>query len=470
MSANLELVRFLEGKKILVWGLGREGKATIDLLHRYLPGQPFAVADRSPEALEAAELATFRVDRYEEAEALRRLPEFDLILKAPGIPTRHLALDGEAAKVNCQTGLFLRFAPCPVIGVTGTKGKSTTASLLAHICRSAGRKTFLVGNIGIPPFAVWGDLDPGSIVVCELSSYQLEFAQSSPQIALWTNLYPEHLDFHGSFAAYARAKSAIARWQSAEDVLIYSAADPALADRLQKEGDTGAGRRIPYRGPTDLPMIDFSRFQPLGEHNRKNAAAALLAANVLGIEESAMQEAIDSFSPLPHRLEPAGLVGEISFYNDSISTVPESALVALAALPNARTLIVGGQDRGLLLEGFARSLAKVRSLQTIILLPETGSRLGELLRRADPPFAGTLRFAETLEAAVRMALVDTPQGASCLFSPAAPSYNAFRNFEERGSHFMALIRRARQETERTTGTDISAACLAERMGRQGFEP
>ncbi|WP_178087004.1 UDP-N-acetylmuramoyl-L-alanine--D-glutamate ligase [Methylacidimicrobium tartarophylax] len=470
MSDPLELLRFLEAKKILVWGLGREGKATIDLLHRYLPGQPFAVADRRPGALEAAECTRLPVDRYEEAEALRRLPEFDLILKAPGIPTRHLALDGLAAKVHCQTGLFLRFAPCPVIGVTGTKGKSTTASLLAHICRSAGRKTFLVGNIGIPPFAVWGDLDPGSIVVCELSSYQLEFAQSSPQIALWTNLYPEHLDFHGSFAAYAQAKSAIARWQSAEDVLIYSADDRALADRLQKEKDAGAGRRIAYRGPADLSTIDFSRFQPLGQHNRKNAAAALLAAKVLGIEESAMQEAIDSFSPLPHRLEPAGMVQGILFYNDSISTVPESALVALAALPDVRTLIVGGQDRGLPLEGFARALANSPSLRTIVLLPETGSRLGDLLQRVDPPFTGTLRFAETVEAAVRIALVDTPEGTCCLFSPAAPSYNAFRNFEERGSHFMALIRRARRKIGTTAGTDVPAACLAERLGRQGFEP
>ncbi|MDD4932413.1 MAG: UDP-N-acetylmuramoyl-L-alanine--D-glutamate ligase [Methylacidiphilaceae bacterium] len=470
MSAHLALFRFLEGKRILVWGLGREGKATMDLLHRFLPEQPFAVADRSPEALEAAELAAFRVNRYEEAEALRRLPEFDLILKAPGIPTRHLALDGQAAKVRCQADLFLRFAPCPVIGVTGTKGKSTTASLLAHICRSAGRKTFLVGNIGIPPFAVWGDLDSESVVVCELSSYQLEFAQCSPYIALWTNLYPEHLNFHGSFDAYARAKSRVARWQSTEDFLIYSADEPTLADRLQKKKDTGAGRRIPCRGPEDLPTIDFSRFRPLGAHNRKNAAAALLAAKVLGIELTAMQEAIDSFSPLPHRLEPAGMVREISFYNDSISTVPESALVALAALPEARTLIVGGQDRGLPLEGFARSLVNARSLRTIILLPETGFRLGELLRRADPPFAGTLRFAETLEAAVRAAIVDTPQGASCLFSPAAPSYNAFRNFEERGNRFLALIRQAGREAGNAAGTDAPAARRAEQLGRQGFEP
>ncbi|WP_018290476.1 UDP-N-acetylmuramoyl-L-alanine--D-glutamate ligase [Verrucomicrobium sp. 3C] len=453
MSDPLELPRFLEGKRILVWGLGREGKATIDLLHRFLPGQPFGVADRSPQALQAAELAAFRVDRYEEAEALRRLPEFDLILKAPGIPTRHLALDGRAAKVNGQADLFLRFAPCPVIGVTGTKGKSTTASLLAHICRSAGRKTFLVGNIGIPPFAVWGDLDSESVVVCELSSYQLEFARCSPHIALWTNLYPEHLNFHGSFDAYARAKSGIARWQSRGDFLIYSADEPALADRLQKKTDAGAGKRIPYRGPEELSGIDFSHFRPLGEHNRKNAAAALLAAKVLGIQPSAMQEAIDSFFPLPHRLEPAGMVREISFYNDSISTVPESALVALAALPSARTLIVGGQDRGLPLEGFARSLVKVRSLRTIILLPETGSRLGELLRRVVPPFAGTLRFAETLEAAVRIALVDTPEGTCCLFSPAAPSYNAFRNFEERGDHFRTLVREAARGTQTRVGND-----------------
>ncbi|CAB4244570.1 UDP-N-acetylmuramoylalanine--D-glutamate ligase [Methylacidimicrobium sp. AP8] len=454
MTPNSELPRFLEGKKILVWGLGREGRATAELLHRFLPGQPFAVADRSPQALQAAELAALPVDRYEEAEALRRLPEFDLILKAPGIPTRRLALDGQAGKVSCQADLFLRFAPCPVIGVTGTKGKSTTASLLAHICRSAGRKTFLVGNIGIPPFAVWGDLDPESVVVCELSSYQLEFVHSSPHIALWTNLYPEHLNYHGSFDAYASAKSRIARWQSKRDFLVYPEDDPKVADRLEIDG--GSAKRMPYRGPEDLPAIDFSRFRPLGRHNRKNAAAALLAAEFLGIPASIMQEAIDSFSPLPHRLEPTGRVRGVAFYNDSISTVPESALVALDALPNVRTLIVGGQDRGLPLEGFARALAACSSLRTVILLPETGLRLGALLRGSGVRFSGDLFFVETLEAAVRTAIAETPEGSCCLFSPAAPSYNAYRDFEERGDHFRELIRRA-QKGEQS-------------VGRQGFEP
>ncbi|QSR84122.1 UDP-N-acetylmuramoyl-L-alanine--D-glutamate ligase [Methylacidimicrobium sp. B4] len=443
MTPHLELVRFLEGKKILVWGLGREGKATVNLLRQLLPGQPFVAADRSLAALEATELVPLPVDRIPESEALRRLPEFDLVFKAPGIPTRQLALDGQAGKIACQADLFLQFAPCPIVGVTGTKGKSTTATLLAHICRCAGRQTFLVGNIGIPPFTVWSDLRPESVVICELSSYQLELARSSPHIALWTNLYPEHLNFHGSFAAYGLAKSRIARWQSADDVLIYSGEDVRIADHLRIEG--GAARRIPYQGPEDLPEIDFSRFQPLGGHNRKNAAAALLAAKVLGIPPSAMQEAIDSFSPLPHRLEPAGSVRGIAFYNDSISTVPESALVALAALPHARTLIVGGQDRGLPLEGFARSLAASPGLRSIILLPETGSRLGNLLRGADVSFSGKLFFVETLEAAVRTAMAQTPEGTCCLFSPAAPSYNAYRNFEERGNHFRALICRAQGE-------------------------
>ncbi|MGD9896523.1 MAG: UDP-N-acetylmuramoyl-L-alanine--D-glutamate ligase [Candidatus Methylacidiphilaceae bacterium] len=443
MNSQLELFRFLAGKKILVWGLGREGRAAIDLFRRFLPGQKFAVADRSAAALGAAELSALCVDRLGEAEALRRLPEFDLVLKAPGISVHHLALNGEASKITSQADLFLRFAPCPVIGVTGTKGKSTTASLLAHICRCDGRRTFLVGNIGVPPFAVWGDLGAKSVVVCELSSYQLEFSRSSPHIALWTNLYPEHLNFHGSFAAYARAKSRIARWQSSGDLLLYSGDDRTIANYLEKEG--GAGKRIPYQGPEDMPSIDFSRFQPLGRHNRKNAAAALLAAKSLGIAPSAMQEAIDSFSPLPHRLEPAGAFRGISFYNDSISTVPESALVALAALPEARTLIVGGQDRGLRLDGFARALAASHTLGTIILLPETGFRLGELLRRADPPFRGTLVCVDTLAAAVREAIHHTPEGACCLFSPAAPSYNAFRNFEERGNQFRTLIREAQGE-------------------------
>ncbi len=443
MTPNPGLIRFLEGKKILVWGLGREGKATADLLHQLLPGQRFAAADRRISALETSGLSALPIERLGEAEALRRLPEFDLVLKAPGIPTHHLALDGQAAKVTCQTDLFLRFSPCPIVGVTGTKGKSTTASLLAHICRCSGRQTFLVGNIGIPPFAVWSDLRPESIVVCELSSYQLEFARSSPPLALWTNLYPEHLNFHGSFVAYAQAKARIAQWQSAEDRLIYAGDDPEIAGYLRSDG--GAGKRIPYHGPQDHPAIDFSRFQPLGEHNRKNAAAALLAARFLGVSLSSMQEAIDSFAPLPHRLEPAGRVRGVAFYNDSISTVPESALVALAALPEARTLIIGGQDRGLPLEGFARSLAASPSLRSIILLPETGLRIGNLLRSAASPCSAALFFAETLEAAIRTAIAETPEGSCCLFSPAAPSYNAYRNFEERGNHFRTLIRQARAE-------------------------
>ncbi len=225
--------------------------------------------------------------------------------------------------------------------------------------------------------------------------------------------------------------------------MIYAGDDPEIAGYLRSDG--GAGKRIPYHGPQDHPAIDFSRFQPLGEHNRKNAAAALLAARFLGVSLSSMQEAIDSFAPLPHRLEPAGRVRGVAFYNDSISTVPESALVALAALPEARTLIIGGQDRGLPLEGFARSLAASPSLRSIILLPETGLRIGNLLRSAASPCSAALFFAETLEAAIRTAIAETPEGSCCLFSPAAPSYNAYRNFEERGNHFRTLIRQARAE-------------------------
>jgi len=435
------LADFLSGQNLLLWGLGKEGLSSYRFLRHHFPEKELTLADDRIETLRAA--PPFSADPHLRFLSGPITPAvldgFDLILKSPGIPIAALHLSPAlTAKLTGQADLFLRFAPGRIVGITGTKGKSTTSHLLTHFLRAGGFDVHLGGNFGIPLWDFIDALRPASITVAELSSYQLEHARHSPHIALWLNLYEEHLNYHGTFAAYCDAKANLARHLGPADHLIYRADDLSLAATLAPLHLRA--QLHPFTTASIFPYLLSGNRELPGPHNALNAFAALTAARLLGLDEAVVPRALASFRSLPHRLEYLGVFAGVRYYNDSISTVPEATLAALAALPETDVLILGGMNRGVSYQGLAEALHRP-GLRHILLLPETGAILGKLLEpRATLPGAPQVTHVETLEEAVAHARRLARPGGTCLFSPAASSYHRYRNFEERGEAFRALVR------------------------------
>lgn len=418
---------YLRGKKILILGMGREGRSSLQFLRTHVPGAAVAIADKIDPGIDG--VPGFFGDDY-----LAHMGEFDIVLKSPGIP--FVGVDIPAGtEVTCQTDLFLRFAPCVTVGVTGTKGKTTTSTLIHEILAAAEHPHCLAGNIGVPVFDVF-DACAGKTVVMELSCHQLEFMRRSPHIAVFTNLFPEHLDHYDGFDGYARAKWNIAAHQGADDWFIHGDVD-GLNRFLQSKTIAAHSISIGYDPPDSFlaALADVNPRLP-GKHNAQNIFFAAAAARALGIPDSAVERGIRCFGGIEHRMEPVGIFKGIRFVNDSIATAPEVVLLELEALQDVDTLIFGGLDRGLDYTAFEKALC-ASTVRNLIGLPETGHAICERMRRLGS--AQNLYKAADMQDAVRAAYRFTAPGKTCLFSPAAASYNFYKNFEEKGRHFKSLV-------------------------------
>lgn len=385
------------------------------------------IADQSRIELNDPNVAFFRGERYFDV-----LGESDLLLKSPGVPLKNATLP-MGLEVTCQADLFLRFAPCLKVGVTGTKGKTTTSTLIHEMLRASGIGSRLMGNMGVPVFDCLEGLEQAAVI--ELSSHQLEYCRASPQVAVWTNLYEEHLDHYtGGFLGYAAAKANICRWQEPNDVLIYNAEQPLL----ELANVTECRARLLPIGATEEPPFLRGITNPrlCGEHNRQDIYFAAAAARQLGATEEAICQAVLEFQGIPHRMYPISDAGRIHWVDDCISTIPRSVLCAIDALGDVDTLLIGGQDRGLCYDAFAQELA-CRSVRHIICMPETGQSIARLLRQQGS--GQKILEVQTMEEAVAAAQLYTAAGKTCLLSPAAASYNQYKNFEEKGRHFAECI-------------------------------
>ncbi len=421
-------IRSLAGKSVCILGYGREGRATAEALEKYAKGCKITIADKNSE---------LRITNYElrkGEEYLDTLDEFDVIIKSPGIPP-NAKLKAQSSRLTSPTQIFLdsiASSGATVIGVTGSKGKSTTASLIHHILASFGKKSFLVGNIGEPAISHIADAGLNTFFVHEMSSYQLMDLTSSPQIAVITSFFPEHLDYHGSLENYLEAKKHITRFQTEDDVVFFNS-DSEDAKEIAEESK---GKKIAFN-MKDSP-VTLKEIQLKGEHNLGNIAAAFSVAMHLGIDRKAAIEAIKTFAGLPHRLESLGIHHGIEWVNDSISTTPQSAIAALDALGDrVGTLILGGQDRGYDFIPLIERL-KTSSVKTVILMPDSGTTIRAKLKEANAKLE--LIDAKTMEEAVLAAKKQTKGSAPIvLLSPAAPSYGHFKNFEDRGEQFKKYI-------------------------------
>ena len=424
--------KFASHQKILILGFGREGRSTYSLLRDYFPEIQIGIADRNEEIGIIDELTEDQnAQIYTGEDYLNVLDEYDLVIKSPGIKLDQQST-GSHITFTSQTALFLMYYRDQVVGVTGTKGKSTTVSLIYHFLKNAGTKSVLLGNIGTPAFNHISKIDNETIVVFELSAHQLQNIEISPHIAVLLNIFPEHLDHFDSFEKYEAAKLNIGKYQKYGDKLIVS-------ERI-------TGKIKPF--PSDSITINEEAFNGTlsvhennelkGKHNWFNTEAALAVMEVLGVNRENSIQSLKHFNMLPHRLEYVGEYEEIKFYNDSISTIPESTIAAVKTIPDVDTLILGGFDRGLDYSDMVNFI-KQSPIKNLIFLGAAGDNMLALFRVNQNPDQQLFKV-NSLNDAFEIIKKETSKGKCCLLSPAAASYDQFHNFEHRGDIFKSLAR------------------------------
>jgi UDP-N-acetylmuramoylalanine--D-glutamate ligase len=406
----------------LVLGLARSGEAAALALSRR--GVRVLGVDRNAE-LDAGRLRAAGVEVVLGAEDPALVEDVDLLVKSPGVPSEAplvAAARRRGLTVWSEVELGSRLLPNPVLGVTGTNGKTTTSELLGAIFRAAERPVAVAGNVGRPLTGLDGALADGAWIVCELSSFQLEDLVSfRPRVAVLLNLTPDHLDRHGDLDAYRAAKLRIFENQLADDVAVVPRGFETVP---------GEARRVEFAADDPLPA------QPRlpGEHNRENAAAATAAARAAGIAEPAIAEGLRTFAGVPHRLELVRELDGVRWINDSKATNPEAAERALGAYPPGLRVILGGSRKQTPFGGLARGAAQA-GVSCAYLIGESADEIAEALAAEGVRF----RHSHDLESAVRDAREDAEPGDVVLLSPACASYDQFRDFEERGERFRELV-------------------------------
>jgi UDP-N-acetylmuramoylalanine--D-glutamate ligase len=430
----------LSGQRVAVWGFGREGRAVIKALRGVLPGQFLTLLCHVSEVNAAHDFdpSLHLVAGEPDAAALG---QFDVVVKSPGISAyRPALLAAREGGTTFTSGTALWFGENPearVIAVTGTKGKSTTSALLAHLARALGVRTALAGNIGLPLLELRGQ--QADLWVIELSSFQT--GDAGPlELGVVTSLYEEHLDWHGSRERYVADKLKLA---DVSRLLLVNALQPGLLEHTrshprrltfgQPEGWHVAGDFICHGAEQVFPV---SQLAAPGLHNALNACAALAALEAIGMDALAAAPALASFRPLPHRLQPLGEHDGWHWINDSISTTPLATLAALESLHGrAVTALVGGHDRGLDWAPFVEAM-RTTPPNAIVCMGGNGERIATALDAAGVT-CPILRSTD-LAGAVASARAHTPEQGVILLSPGAPSFDQFRDYADRGRCFCAL--------------------------------
>lgn len=434
-----EINNFLSNKSILILGFGREGKSTLKYINENnICYTRLAIADKNESIERQEKIEYFLGDDY-----IKAIYDFDIIIKSPGISLKDLDLHDVRGKIVSQTELFLKYGKEKVIGITGTKGKSTTSTLIFQMLN----KEFsveLVGNIGIPVLDYVDKYEEVDYFVYELSSHQLELVDASPKIAVFLNLYEEHLDYYESFASYANAKRNIFKNQDETDLFVYNKdmKDTLIGSAYVKakpiEISQDESEKLPFKNEFIDLNVDKDDIGLLGIHNLYNLTVAATVAKIVGVSDNSIISVIKNLKPLPHRLETVGIFNEIKYIDDSISTIPEATISALNSIPNVDTVLIGGMDRGINYDALVEFLAQTQTYN-IILMYDSGKRIYEMLRKK--PLKNNVIYAEDLEMAVRLATKITKKDSACLLSPAAASYGFFKNFEERGDKFKEYIKK-----------------------------
>lgn len=392
-------------KSIGIFGFGVEGKSFYNFAQKYLPNTKLLIIDKNHPSCD---------EHY-----LKKLDAVELIIKSPGISLYNLGIDYKAYPFSSTTELLLKHFKNQIIGVTGTKGKSTLVTLLDNLLKNAGRKSVLCGNIGTPAFDILEKIDDETIIVMELSSHQLLHVKHSPHIAILTNLFEEHLDYYKDIDEYYTSKFNIFAHQSEKDIFIYN-----LSQKLLR-GYNVYGNELAYTVEFRLKngFIHKATLQILEKIKK-----------ILALDDTVYMQTIQAFKTLPHRLEFVKNIQGVSYINDSISTIPQATMEAVKILGRVDTLILGGKDRGVDYEGLIEFLQK-SDIVNIILFSETGKKIYDILETKENQ--KSIFLQNNLQESVKKAY--NISRSIVLFSPAASSFNEYKNFEERGDEFKSLV-------------------------------
>lgn len=438
-----EIVNYLKDKKIVILGLGREGKSTYNFLRKHFEEKEIDVIDENidinsednREYLEDMNLNVIKTSEY-----INMLNAYDLIFKTPGISFKGIDISSFANKITSQLDIFLKYFKkyVTIIGITGTKGKSTTSSMLYQVLNKAKNGVHFLGNIGRSIFCEIDEIKKGDTVVLEISSHQSQYIKNSPNIGVILNVFQEHLDHYNSYEEYIDAKINVIKFQTKEDFAIYIKNSSDLDKRLENVKLNSKIINLDLNDKDKFSYFDFEHERKLiGKHNEYNIMVVLKICEILGIDKNVACEEIYNFSPLEHRLENVGQYDGVFYYNDSISTIPETAIACVNTIRDVDTLIIGGLDRGIDYTNFEKFLIDSK-LVNIICMYDTGRKIFDnIIGKTDKNVILVKDIYEAVECAKKV----TKKGRACAMSPAAASYGFFKNFEERGRIFKELVKK-----------------------------
>ncbi len=413
----------LKNKKILILGFGREGQDTFGFLRKIFPKKVLGIADKNSR-LKFQKSKLKRIRWHFGKNYLKALKDYDVIIKSPGIPI-HLPEVEKAfkeGKITSQTDIFFNNCPGKIVGITGTKGKSTTASMVYKILKRGGIKAHLIGNIGKPVLSSLFKVKKNRIFIYELSSHQLYNLKKSPPVAVFLNIYPEHLDYYRNFKEYARTKANITLYQTKNDYLVFNSKDKLIKEIARKS----KAQKIPIQG----------------KYYALNKEAAKAVGKIFKIPAKTIAKAISEFKYLSHRLEPVGTFRGITFYNDALATIPEATMEAMDALGDrVETIILGGFERNIDFKNLAKRVLESK-IKNVILFPTTGKRIWqEILRQAQNRGLPKYFSADNMPEAVKLAYQQTKKGKICLLSTASPSFSIFKDYKEKGNLFKKYVKK-----------------------------
>lgn len=455
-----KLLNYLDNKKILILGFGKEGESSYLFLRKHFPEKKLEIVDKNMNLLTDKPylLEDINVEVVLGEDYFRDIDYFDIVLKTPGISLKDFDISKFENKITSQLELLLEFVPCYTIGITGTKGKSTTSSLIYQMIKDQGKDVMLLGNIGEPIFNDIDDMKKDTILVLELSSHALEFVKKSPNIAILLDIYEEHLDHYSSMEKYIEAKFNVAKFQSKNDIFIYNASNRYMQEfnfNYKKsdyaiiiiEEDSELSKTLNLKSDNYVLInedrIYFNKtklfdsklnMQLKGKHNENNVLFVLTVAKILNLNMEKAKNTIENFKNLEHRMEFVAEINDVKYYNDSIATIPEATINAVDALKNVNTLLVGGKDRGVELDSLYEYLKK-SNIENIICLPKTGEYVYNSLKDTNKK----CYLVKDMPEAVKLAKEVTKPNTICLLSPAASSYGYFKNFEERGKIYKECV-------------------------------
>lgn len=439
--------------KIAVLGYGKQGQSAVNYWGK---GNDITVCDQNPELDLPHGIDSQTGDQY-----LSNLDRFNLIIRSPSIhPHDIVAANNERIlhKVTTVTEEFFRVCPAPIIGVTGTKGKGTTSSLIAMILETAGKKVHLGGNIGTPPLDMLNEnITPNDWVVLELANFQLIDLGVSPEVAVCLMVVPEHLDWHKDMAEYIASKQNLFRHQNPQDKAIFNRKN----DYSTEVVDVSPALKVSYEVPdiNELPtekngayvlgndiFMDDERICSiddvalLGRHNLENVCAAVAASwDIIDNKPDIIVKSLQSFTGLPHRLELVREINRVNYYDDSFGTTPESAMVAIEAVKGSKIIILGGSDKGASYEQLAKTISNPNEqIKAVIQIGQTGPKIAEELKKVG--YSKIYNGGASMTSIINTVNSIATPGDSVLLSPACASFDMFKNYEDRGDQFHSNVK------------------------------